>query len=131
MKLCIYVISLYLLFSSVKIGEKDNRNIIAGKWKISGMFCSEREEVPKGFSLTFFKNNEGYLEQKDLKEKEAFTWETNSDTLKLNFERESEVRNVLFKRDKFIFRELPYHKKNIELRYLDFKECGIELELIE
>jgi hypothetical protein len=119
------------LFSSVKIGEKDNRNIIAGKWKISGMFCSEREEVPKGFSLTFFKNNEGYLEQKDLKEKEAFTWETSSDTLKLNFERESEVKNVLFKRDKFIFRELPYHKKNIELRYLDFKECGIELELIE
>jgi hypothetical protein len=95
------------------------------------MFCSEKEEVPKGFSLTFFKNNKGYLEQKDVKEKEPFIWETHSDTLKLNFERESEVKNMFFKKDKFIFRQLPYRKKHIELRYLNFKECGLELEFIE
>ena len=95
------------------------------------MFCSEREEVPKGFSLTFFKNKKGYLEYVNAQEKEDFTWETNSDTLKLNFEREGEVKNVLFKKDKFLFRKLPYNKKHIELRYLDFKDCGVELEFIE
>lgn len=131
MKLYISVISIYLLFSFAEIGEKNNGNIVPGKWKVSGMFCSERDEVPKGFSLTFLKNNKGYLEQKNIKEKEPFTWKTNSDTLNLNFERESELKNVLFKRDKFIFRELTYRKKHIELRYLDFKDCGIELEFIE
>lgn len=131
MKLYISIISIYLLFSFAEIGEKKNDNIMHGKWKVSGIFCSERDEVPKGFSLTFLKNNKGYLEQKDIKEKEPFTWKTNSDTLNLNFERESEVKNVLFKKDKFIFRELSYSKKYIELRYLDFKDCGIELEFIE
>jgi hypothetical protein len=130
MKLYISVISIYLLFSFTEIGERNKGNI-HGKWKVSGMFCSEREEVPKGFSLTFFKNNKGYLEQEDVKEKEPFAWEINSDTLKLNFERESEVKNVLFKKNKFIFRELPYRKKHIDLRYLDFKNCGLELEFIE
>ena len=131
MKLYISVISIYLLFSFAKIREENNGIIILGKWKVSGMFCSEREEVPQGFSQTFFKNNKGYLEHESVKEKEPFTWETNSDTIKLNFERESEVKNMLFKMDKFIFRELPYRKKQIELRYLDFKDCGIELEIIE
>ncbi len=64
-------------------------------------------------------------------EKEPFIWQINSDTLKLKFERESEVKNVLFKKDKFLFKRLPYNKKHIELRYLDFKECGVELEFIE
>ena len=131
MKLYILASSMYLLFSFVGIREKDSGNIIMGKWKVSGMFCSEREEVPKGFFFTFLKNNKGYLEHENVKEKEAFTWETNSDTLKLNFERESEMKNVLFKKDKFIFRELPFYKKHIELRYLDFKDCGVQLEFIE
>ena len=131
MKLYISVISIYLLFSFAEIEKKNNENIILGKWKVSDMFCSEREEIPKGFFFTFFKNNKGYLEHEVLKEKEAFTWETNSDTLKLNFKRESEVKNVLFKKNKFIFRELPYRKKHIQLRYLDFKQCGVELEFIE
>jgi hypothetical protein len=38
---------------------------------------------------------------------------------------------MFFKKDKFIFRQLPYRKKHIELRYLNFKECGLELEFIE
>ena len=131
MKFYMSVISIYLLFSFAEIGENNTENLILGKWKVSGMFCSERDEVPKGFSLTFLKNNKGSLEQENVTEKEPFTWETNSDTLKLNFERESEVKNVLFEMDKFIFRELPYRKKHIELRYLDFKHCGVELETIE
>ena len=131
MKLYTMFLSIYLLFSFSKIKEKQAENIILGKWKVSGMFCSEREEVPKGFSFTFFKNRKGYLEHENVKDKEIFTWETNSDTLKLNFERESEVKNMLFKMDKFLFRELPYRKKHIELRYLNFKDCGVELEFIE
>jgi len=50
MKLYISVISIYLLFSFAKIREENNGIIILGKWKVSGMFCSEREEVPQGFS---------------------------------------------------------------------------------
>ncbi|PXY47093.1 hypothetical protein DMB68_08085 [Flavobacterium hydrophilum] len=122
-------ISLMLFFTENK--EKSDENIILGKWKVCGMFCSEREEVPKGFSFTFFKDKKGYLEHEDVKEKEIFTWVTNSDTLILNFERESEVKNVLFTKDKFLFRKLPYLKKHIQLRYLDFKSCGVVLEFME
>lgn len=130
MKLYALIFSTYMLFSFAEIGNK-GENLILGKWKVSGMFCTEREDVPKGFSFTFLENKTGYLEHENLKEKEAFTWETNSDTLKLNFERESEMKNVLFKMDKFLFRELPYHKRHVELRYLDFKNCGVELEFVE
>lgn len=131
MKFYTLVFSIYLLCIFHEIREKKNENPILGTWKVSGMFCSEKEEVPKGFSFTFFKNGKGYLEHEKVIEKEPFIWQINSDTLKLKFERESEVKNVLFKKDKFLFRRLPYNIKHIELRYLDFKECGIELEFMK
>ncbi|MFB9079937.1 hypothetical protein ACFFLS_08600 [Flavobacterium procerum] len=131
MKLCTLFFSIYLLCTFHEIKEKKEENPILGKWKVSGLFCSERDEVPKGFSFTFLENGKGYLENEKVIEKETFIWQTNSDTLKLKFERESELKNVLFKKDKFLFRKFPYNKKHIELRYLDFKECGVELEFIQ
>jgi hypothetical protein len=131
MKLFTLFFSIYLLCTFHEIREKKEENLILGKWKVSGMFCSEKEEVPKGFLFTFFKNGKGYLEHGKVIEKEPFIWQINSDTLELKFELESEIKNVLFKKDKFLFRKLPYNKKHIELRYLDFKECGVELEFIE
>ncbi|WP_431244916.1 hypothetical protein ACQ9BO_12260 [Flavobacterium sp. P21] len=131
MKLYPLFFSIFLLCIFHEIREKKEENLILGKWKVSGMFCSEKEEVPKGFSFTFLENGKGYLEHEKVKEKEVFIWHTNSDTLQLKFERESEVKNVLFKKDKFLFRKLPYNKKHIELRYLDFKECGVELEFMK
>ncbi|MCM0666554.1 hypothetical protein [Flavobacterium tyrosinilyticum] len=131
MKLFTLFFSIYLLCTFHEIREKKEENLILGKWKVSGMFCSEKEEVPKGFLFTFFKDGKGYLEHEKAIEKEPFIWQINSDTLKLKFERESEIKNVLFKKNEFLFRKLPYNKKHIELRYLDFKECGVELEFIE
>ena len=120
-----------LLFSFGKTREDKCNDIIYGKWKVSEAFCSETDEVPKGFILTFLKNKKGYLTYKDVGEKEFFVWKTNSDTLKLNFERESEMKNVIFKKDHFVFRELPFSKKYLELRYVDFINCGVKLEFIE
>jgi hypothetical protein len=131
MKLFTLVFSIFLLCTFHEIREKKEETLILGTWKVSGLFCSERDEVPKGFSFTFLENGKGYLEHKKVKVKEVFIWHTNSDTLQLKFERENEVKNVLFKKDKFLVRKLPYHKKHIELRYLDFKECGVELEFIQ
>lgn len=131
MKFFISFFAICLLFSFDEIAKDKPNDIVLGRWKVSDAFCSEREEIPKGFILTFLRNNRGYLEGKDVGEKEFFMWKTNSDTLKLNFERESELKNLLFAKDQFIFRELPYRKKNIELRYLDFMQCGIKLEFID
>ena len=112
MKLFVSFIVLCLLFSFNEIRkDKYNDDIICGKWKVCDAFCSEKDEVPKGFTLKFLKNKKGYLRYKDFEENELFTWGANSDTLKLNFERESEMKNVIFKKNYFIYRKLPYSKK--------------------
>lgn len=131
MKFYTLLFSICLLCTFHEIRKQKNENPILGTWKVSGMFCSEREEVPKGFIFTFLKNGKGYLEHEKVIEKEIFVWQINSDTLKLKFEHESELKSMLFKKDKFLFRKLPYNKKHIELRYLDFKECGVELEFVK
>ncbi|WP_445455182.1 hypothetical protein [Flavobacterium sp. HNIBRBA15423] len=124
-------ISTYLFFSFTENYKHENNTILFGKWRVSGMFCSEREEVPEGFSFTFYENGRGCVEYQKIIEKDVFNWQTNSDTLKLNFEDNNGIKNILFKDNQFIFRKLPHHKTHVELRYLDFKKCGLELEFLE
>ena len=102
-----------------------------GKWKVSGMFCTESEQVPKGFYLAFLENGTGYIEQLEAKQIEKFTWKTNSDTLRINFENENGIKSAIFNSNNFLYSELPWRKKHIQLRYLNFKECGFELEFIK
>lgn len=129
----IHVLFLPIVLTLFFIGNEveNDENIVIGKWKVSGMFCSEEQEVPKGFVFTFFKDKKGYLEHENVNEIENFSWKINGDTLRLNFERESEVKNMLFKSDDFLIRELNWREKHIQLRYLDFKQCGVLLEFIK
>ncbi len=130
-KFLIIFISTYLFFSFTEIYKPENNTTLYGKWRVSGMFCSEREKTPKGFSFTFYDNGRGYVEYEKIPEKDIFNWQTNWDTLKLNFEDNNGIKNILFKENQFLFRKLPHYKTHVELRYLDFKKCGLELEFLE
>lgn len=123
-----YLIFLLVIFiSSFKEIRKDEKSMI-GKWKFSGMFCTEQEEVPKGFFIELMENGKGYFEHTEVSEKEKFKWKTNEDTLYLDFENKNGIQNALFTSNEFIFKVLPWHKKHIQLRFKNFKECGLVIE---
>lgn len=110
---------------------QSSENDIVGKWKISGMFCDESEEPPKGFSITFLKDHNGYFEHDKIQEKDNFTWNVKSDTLKLSFVNEKGIHGVLFEKTNFTFRELERRALYLEIRYTHFRRCGYELEFVK
>lgn len=127
----VVIILIVILFLSF---AKDNKESLIGVWKISGMFCSEEEETPKGFSITFLKDHNGYFEFDEVPEfvkKDNFTWIVKSDTLKLDFKNINGIHKTLFEKTVFTFRELPWKNRHLEIRYADFKKCGYRLELIK
>ncbi len=113
---------------------KDNKELVIGVWKISGTFCSEDEETPKGYSITFLKDHNGYFQFDKVPEyvkKDNFTWIVKSDTLKLNFENTNGIHKTLFEKNVFTFKELPWKNRHLEIRYVHFRQCGYRLELIK
>lgn len=113
---------------------KDNKELVIGVWKISGMFCSEEEETPKDYSITFLKDHNGYLQFGEVPEfviKDNFTWIVKSDTLKLNFENINGIHKTLFEKTVFTFRELSWKNRHLEIRYAHFRQCGYRLQLIK
>ena len=113
---------------------KDNKELVIGVWKISGMFCSEEEETPKDYSITFLKDHNGYLQFGEVPEfviKDNFTWIVKSDTLKLNFENINGIHKTLFEKNVFTFRELSWKNRHLEIRYAHFRQCGYRLQLIK
>lgn len=114
---------------------KDNKELVIGMWKISGMFCSEEEEeTPIGYSITFLKDHKGYFQFDDVPElvkKDNFTWIVKSDTLKLNFENINGIHKTIFEKTVFTFRELPWKNRHLEIRYAHFRHCGYRLAFVK
>jgi hypothetical protein len=127
----VFLLAAFLVISICLSFSQHSENDMIGKWKISGSFCTEEDDMPDGSSIKFNDNYTGFFEHNKVQEKDNFTWNVITDTLKLNFDNKKGIHSVLFEKTNFTFRKLDGKIKQLEIRFIHYRQCGYRLEFIE